>query len=379
MKNTIYILLLFMLLSCSKDDASPAEATQLEANTWILTGIKSATDPSIGPSDIEYCKEEVWSFATGRASTSPNGYGCYYSDFLGNTNYQTKGAKIIFSANGFDDPDASAAMSFKENTMQWHFSEKENMFELTLTFTKASAVSVNQQGGSNQQGSSTSFPADGIKNGLIAYYPFTGNANDESGNKNHGIKEGGVSLTSDRYNKANQAYQFKDAAYIKVPNSSSLKLNNAFTYSVWVKMISTSGYDGYGSLTTTGNAHTILSKDCDASTFSSSVSVNQDGTFNYGGGRWYNDFHTPIAFKTSQWTHLSLVYDGQRIKLYVNGNSAGSKEATIDFAETNASDLYLGYMGCFYYFFNGALDDFRLYNRALSDAEMKKIFDAEKP
>ena len=47
----------------------------------------------------------------------------------------------------------------------------------------------------------------GINDGLVAYYPFNGNANDESGNGNHGIVDG-AALSMDRFGNLNSAYLF---------------------------------------------------------------------------------------------------------------------------------------------------------------------------
>jgi hypothetical protein len=46
-----------------------------------------------------------------------------------------------------------------------------------------------------------------LKKGLVAYYPFSGNANDESKNGNHGTVKG-ATLTTDRNEKTNGAYSF---------------------------------------------------------------------------------------------------------------------------------------------------------------------------
>ena len=51
------------------------------------------------------------------------------------------------------------------------------------------------------------------QNDMIAYFPFNGNANDESTNSNNGtILNNGASLTADRFGVANSAYQFSGAA-----------------------------------------------------------------------------------------------------------------------------------------------------------------------
>ena len=46
-----------------------------------------------------------------------------------------------------------------------------------------------------------------LDSGLVAHYPFNGNANDESGNGNDGTVNG-ATLTTDRFGNANKAYSF---------------------------------------------------------------------------------------------------------------------------------------------------------------------------
>ncbi|MBL8028703.1 MAG: immunoglobulin domain-containing protein, partial [Fibrobacteres bacterium] len=85
----------------------------------------------------------------------------------------------------------------------------------TLASYTISSVSMSDTGlysvvAINNQGSDTSSAVQLIVNpvlGLIAYYPFTGNANDSSGNNHNGIVSG-ASLISDRFGNANNAYDF---------------------------------------------------------------------------------------------------------------------------------------------------------------------------
>ena len=72
--------------------------------------------------------------------------------------------------------------------------------------------------------------------GLVAYYPFNGNANDESGNGHHGtVNE--ASLTAG-LEGANSAYNFNsNSAHISVPDNDALNLSNTdFTINVWIKL-----------------------------------------------------------------------------------------------------------------------------------------------
>ena len=72
---------------------------------------------------------------------------------------------------------------------------------------------------------------------LVAYFPFNGNANDESGNSNNGIVNG-ATLTTDRFGNTNSAYSFDGIGNnISVPNSTSFNFQatNIFTLSYWIK------------------------------------------------------------------------------------------------------------------------------------------------
>lgn len=104
--------------------------------------------------------------------------------------------------------------------------------------------------------------------GLVAYYPFNGNANDESGNGNNGTVNG-ATLTTDRHGNPNSSYNFRGFNYgdkITIPNNSSLSFSNEISISLWTKQASQSGMDEYGNSTPNGNM-TFISKDIDRGGF----------------------------------------------------------------------------------------------------------------
>ncbi len=72
-----------------------------------------------------------------------------------------------------------------------------------------------------------------LTDGLMAYYPFNGNANDESGNGNNGTVNG-ATLTTDRFGDTDSAYSFNES-YIAVPDNPSLFSDN-LTTSWWVNI-----------------------------------------------------------------------------------------------------------------------------------------------
>src|SRR5579862_7873648 len=65
-----------------------------------------------------------------------------------------------------------------------------------------------------------------LTNGLVAYYPFSENANDASGNSHNGTVNGAV-LTTDRFGQTGQAYQFNGVnAFISVGNEGQFTFTN---------------------------------------------------------------------------------------------------------------------------------------------------------
>ena len=72
-------------------------------------------------------------------------------------------------------------------------------------------------------------------NGLVGWWPFNGNANDESGNGNNGTVNG-ATLTADRFGVADKAYSFDGVDdYIQAPNYA---LSGSITFTCWVNMSS---------------------------------------------------------------------------------------------------------------------------------------------
>ena len=87
-------------------------------------------------------------------------------------------------------------------------------------------------------------------NGLVGWWPFNGNANDESGNGNNGTVNG-ATLTSDRFGNAGKAYSFDGVNdWINMPsgNSTSLNITSNYTVTFWFKTTqgTNAGLIGFG-------------------------------------------------------------------------------------------------------------------------------------
>src|SRR5689334_529028 len=73
-----------------------------------------------------------------------------------------------------------------------------------------------------------------LSQGLVAYYPFSGNPNDASGSGNNGVLQNGVQLTNDRFGSPNSAYSFDGVDdYISIPYSSTLNFSSAFSVALY--------------------------------------------------------------------------------------------------------------------------------------------------
>lgn len=222
-------------------------------------------------------------------------------------------------------------------------------------------------------------PAQIPQNGLVAYFPFNGNANDESGLNNNGTVSDAV-LAVDRFGKENGCYQFRGMDYndfIKVNSSSSLDFSGKATYSFYVKLQEEAGMDGYGKKNFVG-VHTLFAKDHDRSGYAAVFNSDDNGSSiwmaSYGGVKGGTD--AKISRMLGQWKHVVLTFNDGTSKLYVNGNLVHQQD-TGNINIGNGKDLYFGRFNGSWYPLNGFLDDFRIYNRELSAKEILGLFKSE--
>jgi hypothetical protein len=175
---------------------------------------------------------------------------------------------------------------------------RSGLVRSVLTFTLGLAVQVQAQ----------SF----LTNGLVAYYPFNGNANDASGSGNNGTVVGTVTASADRFGQPGNAYSFRqNAGYITV-GSPHLPNGSGYTLSCWIRY--TNGYYiiATGSDTPFGSSSYRLLLAINAST-SSFVTGFRDVS---------NSLHTfeiPIPGGLSSlqrtWRTVAVSYDGNLLRV----------------------------------------------------------------
>src|SRR3990172_11283700 len=161
-----------------------------------------------------------------------------------------------------------------------------------------------------------------LKDGLVAYYPFNGNANDESGNGNNGTVYG-ATLTTDRFGNANSAYDFDGNDNIVVPDSNTLDLTTHFTLAAWVKPHSLMNDPAQGG---------IISKNGDYGVNNGyQLGITNSNTqiwclFNADGESWPgNKLLARAIVPVNEWSHIACTYDNDTLRIFHNGILVGSK------------------------------------------------------
>ncbi len=211
--------------------------------------------------------------------------------------------------------------------------------------------------------------------GLVAYYPFTGNAGDSSGIGNHGTIYN-ATLATNRFGNPNSAYYFNGTnSYISVPATSSIQPSSALTLCAWISTEwKTSGWSPIVTKRFTAN-----SDPWNSYTLNTYISMNKKWTIglsngNIGGLNYYYAKDT-LNYNTNTWGHLAATYDGTVVKIYLNGNLDTSYATSTSYIGYSSLPLYLGWSGngaSEYY--KGKIDDVRIYNRALTASEIMTIY-----
>ena len=218
-----------------------------------------------------------------------------------------------------------------------------------------------------------------LSSGLMAYYPFSGNANDASGNGNNATITN-ATLTTDRYGNANSAYSFNGFSnYIMIPNNLTLNSQSQLSICALVKPM------GYYAGVCHGNS-VVMKGDEDFLTgnyflrFDDALYTNDNNCYTsqvdtlhqlfYGRGTSQSSDY----IQTGTWYCVIYIYDGASEKLYVDGVMVDSTYAP-GYTFTNAFDLYFGHMNnsTYPYWFNGVLDEVRIYNRPLNIEEVDSL------
>jgi hypothetical protein len=232
-----------------------------------------------------------------------------------------------------------------------------------------------------------------ITNGLIAYYNFNGGNLDDSSGHSNNIVFNNATPTVDRFGNPNNAYLFNgNGSYMKVANSSSLNPGNITLYAIVKPLgfyqgpchgnqILSKGYtyavNGFYTLNffpygnDAGGGVCAPTVDTTKEIFAGSFGDNIPQGANAGiGGISTAD---SVYIQKNQWYTVVYTYDGTTAKFYVNGALASTSPNTGSVTFTpNSNDLLIGKHENppYPYYFNGVIDEIRIYNRALTNQEV---------
>lgn len=205
---------------------------------------------------------------------------------------------------------------------------------------------------------------------LVAYYPFNGNANDESGYGNNGTVNG-ATLTTDRFGNPNSAYEFDGTSdYIEVADSNSLDITNEITIAAWVKP----------DISNPTESQALVSK------YRSEPGFRTYMLYGYTTGTqgprfrvWttgdIGDASTTDLLSTTDWSFVVGTYDGANAKLYINGVLKNTNSGS-GLIATNSLPLRIGAGNETSHLnpFDGKIDDVRIYNRALTGPDIEALY-----
>jgi Concanavalin A-like lectin/glucanases superfamily len=208
-----------------------------------------------------------------------------------------------------------------------------------------------------------------MDNGLIAYYPFNGNANDESGNGHHGVNVRAL-LTSDRHGVADKAYSFNALnSYIIVRGFGNAIPTQEITVSIWAKTVD-------------DRSQIAMMLTPDDNRFAVSINyLHTSGNNNFWDFGWRHEAgNSPgrLYFLESfdaAWHHYVFISSiAQNVmKIYKDGVLRATKSEPLILLSPENRDLKIG-SGDNANYFNGCLDEIRIYNKILTEGEILSLF-----
>ncbi|MFC1717980.1 PKD domain-containing protein, partial [Candidatus Poribacteria bacterium] len=279
--------------------------------------------------------------------------------------------QVTFDGSGSSDPENDPL------TYDWDFGDGNtgtgvnpthtytiaDDYTVTLTVSDGTHISIP---------STTSIEVTGasLADGLVAFYPFSGNANDASGNGNHGTVNG-ATLTADKDGNPNSAYSFSGGTHIMVSDDPTLRLDGAGTLAAWVNLSSAGGWKPIISKNAATDYQLYFWGD------TTNVMLRWINSDNLSAA-WVG--HTDTVFSLNTWHHIAGVVPGDGVnnpKIYVDGvEYSGHSQDPGDVRKGYvprtgnlgiSNDLQGGYI-------YGAIDEVVVYDRVLSSYEIQQLY-----
>ncbi len=314
----------------------------------------------------------TFTFTVSMSGSNPDGASVNYAtaDNTATTSdgdYTAKNGTLTWPANDTGSKTISVTVNGDTND------EPNETFHVNLSGASGATISDSQGLGTIQNDDSDD-PVD-MRRGLVAWYPFSGNPYDESGNDNHLGLPGGSrnpTLTADRSGTPGTAYDFDEidnpSDYLASTGpESAFDFTTATTFSAWINLDDvTQGW--------------VLNKSSYLVPGTFGIGMS-DGSVNirvHTSDGPYHDVLSSAPIVAGEWTHVAGVYDGTGdtpgLSLYINGALDGFLSVTgTTTLYNNDERLYVG-ADIFHpndkANIDGRIDDIAIYNRALNAAEI---------
>ncbi len=199
----------------------------------------------------------------------------------------------------------------------------------------------------------------------VLYFPFNGNANDESGHDHHGVVHG-VTLTENKSHEANSAYAFNGTFdYIEVPNHTELNFQKAITVSLLMK-----AEEFYSNRESYPISHGSWEN-----RWKLSITPEKKLRWTVKSTKGIKDLDSSTLLAKEVFYQVITLYDGANMDIYINGLLDAHTIFSGDIMTTDIN-LSIGQVlpnnnG---YNFKGVIDEIRIYNYALSTEEIQNVF-----
>src|ERR1035438_7855041 len=216
-----------------------------------------------------------------------------------------------------------------------------------------------------------------LNTGLVAYYPFNGNANDASGNGLDGVVYG-ATLDTDRFGNSNACYAFAGTGNWIQADIGPSYFSAEFTFGVWVKF---DDFESNYPMIVSGNG-SCISWSGMGPAYSASMQHHiyfYQPSHPWGAGVQLGGMLSPMTLDVHRWYHLCVTRSGPKFAMFVDG-VLSSQNTDTNVIQLSGSFLQfgnnlpgIGVDGGDSYF-HGNLDDIRIYNRALSATEVQALY-----
>jgi len=256
--------------------------------------------------------------------------------------------------------------------------------QLTVTVPAATTGKISVDVGGQTVSSTNNFEVliDMPRNGLVAFYPFSGSPNDASGNNLNGTTVNGPTLASDRFTTANHAYNFDGVDdYITLGNPPLLQIGNTITVSGWINIntINNGGMyiikkiyyaPGAGGPTKGFWFQQDFTGGTSGGASFSTVIVSSVGTTIT---QFTSTYIGNSPLQASNWIFFAMVIDGKSFKFYQNESLVNNFTQPNNIMDDGTlGNWIISSTDCCY--FNGRIDDVAIYNRALSATEVTQLY-----